>query len=594
MGCLRLTKGACRESNWLLLAPIFWVASDVLFLDGFKLPLDTGIILARSVGPLQLASVLGSAGIAFLMLLTAALGAQAILYFLNHQPRNAVPRVVLAVSVALAATWSGKLLLLDEPRDTCLAKVAIAQPVIPVYKSRDSEINISYRQEIYATVERYLAEVANTDARFFIWPEGGGTFASFRVGDTRELFQDYARQHQKQLFISVIDYDQQGQKFNSLFSVDPRGGMTKYNKIDTVPFSEDAISPGLAPGIVDTEQGKVGVLICFEACFPSRARATASSNPFFLLVSTSDVVFGISSMPELHLSMSILRAVENRRSVVHASNGGPSAIIDPYGRLTAKTQFLENTTLHGCVASSTAPSFFTRIGYRFRYLCVLLTVVLVVFALVRRFRQPAIARYEGSASIITLLIPLIFCAGLSVVLCGFSAWVMGEQAATEVTGQQIINSLRSAPVSKLERRTDFSTPVQLGAATLVHLANYYGVAVDEGQLVNGYFKGSNSISSEQVVEIAQNIGFQARMTRKGWDELSAQSTPFLVSIGGQETQYAIVYSLSDDSMTLYEPWTGYGVMTKDTFLQYWDGRVIYIRPGSFSRADVLRKPINAK
>jgi apolipoprotein N-acyltransferase len=91
--------------------------------------------------------------------------------------------------------------------------------------------------------------------------------------------------------------------------------------IETGPF----ILPGLPPAVA---------LICYEIIFPGLTRETAATGDWILQV-TNDAWFGKSAGPYQHLAQARVRAIETGLPVARAANTGISAIIDPYGRLTA-------------------------------------------------------------------------------------------------------------------------------------------------------------------------------------------------------------------------------------------------------------------
>jgi len=83
--------------------------------------------------------------------------------------------------------------------------------------------------------------------------------------------------------------------------------------------------------------GPLGVAIGYESNFPSIARKLVQQDAEMLFVSTSDVAFRQTALPLSHMYLSVFRAVENPRWVVHASNGGPSVVVSPYGVIEART-----------------------------------------------------------------------------------------------------------------------------------------------------------------------------------------------------------------------------------------------------------------
>ena len=94
------------------------------------------------------------------------------------------------------------------------------------------------------------------------------------------------------------------------------------------------LEPGSEPVRFDWEGYRLGVLICFEDTVPWAARAYLRSDPVDILVNISnDGWFGGSAELDVHLAISVFRAVECRRPLVRAVNTGCSAIIDSSGRV---------------------------------------------------------------------------------------------------------------------------------------------------------------------------------------------------------------------------------------------------------------------
>jgi apolipoprotein N-acyltransferase len=60
---------------------------------------------------------------------------------------------------------------------------------------------------------------------------------------------------------------------------------------------------------------------------------------------TNDGWYLNTAAPYQHLVANIFRAVENRRTLLRAANNGISAVIDPWGRVMAKTALNERTAL---------------------------------------------------------------------------------------------------------------------------------------------------------------------------------------------------------------------------------------------------------
>jgi apolipoprotein N-acyltransferase len=98
-----------------------------------------------------------------------------------------------------------------------------------------------------------------------------------------------------------------------------------------VPMSD--FSPGLAEQpLLQVGEHQVGVSICYEDVFPGEVREALPEAAYLINVS-NDAWFGDSLAPHQHLEFARLRALENGRALVRATNTGISAIIDHRGRV---------------------------------------------------------------------------------------------------------------------------------------------------------------------------------------------------------------------------------------------------------------------
>jgi apolipoprotein N-acyltransferase len=104
---------------------------------------------------------------------------------------------------------------------------------------------------------------------------------------------------------------------------------------------------------------KVGGLVCYESVDPVFVTAFVQKGAEMITVVTNDSWYGKSSGPYQHKDFAILRAVENRRSVVRCANGGVSCIINAKGEILAETELYTRTTLVGEVPLQTEKTFYS-------------------------------------------------------------------------------------------------------------------------------------------------------------------------------------------------------------------------------------------
>ncbi len=246
-------------------------------------------------------------------------------------------------------------------------------------------------------------------SRLIIWPEFSVPLC-FSCSD--ELNQDF----KKELFALVKEKgctlllgtnETTGPPGNKLYHntalcLHPNLSMTQYYKMHLVPFGEYTpykkifffiekmthaigdITPGTQHFLHSFEGDKFGSPICFEIIFPDLVRKFVKRGANFLVTITNDGWYGKSSAPYQHFSMAVLRAVENRRYLLRAATTGISGIIDPFGRILAKTELMTSTYLTGNVVPSRRLTFYSRYGDILAFASLTLSAIFLILAVTRK------------------------------------------------------------------------------------------------------------------------------------------------------------------------------------------------------------------
>lgn len=81
----------------------------------------------------------------------------------------------------------------------------------------------------------------------------------------------------------------------------------------------------------------LGSLICYEVIFPQLAQERVAQGAHILVTISNDAWFGKTAAPQQHLNHAVLRAVEQRRSIIRSTNSGYSALILPNGTIRHKS-----------------------------------------------------------------------------------------------------------------------------------------------------------------------------------------------------------------------------------------------------------------
>ncbi|HKY39879.1 MAG TPA: nitrilase-related carbon-nitrogen hydrolase [Polyangiaceae bacterium] len=153
----------------------------------------------------------------------------------------------------------------------------------------------------------------------------------------RDAWAERARRQSQAWLLTSYIVKADGRKSNAAgaFTADGRF-VGVHEKVDLAPFGEPDLAAGkeyrplqLSPGVA------LGVLICQESYLQRGSLRLARAGATLLATTTSDVTFGSSTTVIEHLAMAQLRAIEAGRSMIWASNAGPSGVIDRRGRFEA-------------------------------------------------------------------------------------------------------------------------------------------------------------------------------------------------------------------------------------------------------------------
>ena len=246
-------------------------------------------------------------------------------------------------------------------------------------------------------------------ADLMVWPESPSPFYT-----SDPLFQNavsaMARQAQTWVVAGSIGVvaamhngGQGSQVFNSAALVSPQGEWVgRYDKVHLVPFGEylpfprlfsfaggltkevGEFSRGTSRSPLDAGSTRLGVFICYESVFPDEVRQFAVHGAQVFVNISNDGWYGDSGAWKQHLQQTEMRAIENNRWLLSATNTGLTAAIDPTGRVVAQVPRKERSVLIAPYALISGTTFYTRHGDWFAYLCAIISAG----ALLARFVFP--------------------------------------------------------------------------------------------------------------------------------------------------------------------------------------------------------------
>ena len=286
---------------------------------------------------------------------------------------NASPLQILAPGMALAAlplaaaTLYGAIVLAAAPATPAdAARVRIVQPSVPQREKwmpeKQGEI---FRLHLDLSRRNPAGDEDDfTNIALIVWPEAAMPFRPLEHPEALTAIADLLPDGGPILLSGGLRVERTGRAeqpvlnaFNSLLAIDPGGRpIAIYDKIHLVPFGEylpfqpvlEAIglqqltrlrggfASGPEPRPLITLAGlpPIAALICYEAIFPS-AVIQGSQRPGLIVNITNDGWFGNTTGPRQHLHQARVRAIEEGLPLIRAANNGISAMIDPFGRITA-------------------------------------------------------------------------------------------------------------------------------------------------------------------------------------------------------------------------------------------------------------------
>ena len=232
-------------------------------------------------------------------------------------------------------------------------------------------------------------------APLVIWPELPAPLYYYGDPDVHRDSTEIARSHGYFLFETVA-YNHEHHPLNSAVLLGPDGGeLGRYDKIDLVPFGEYVpplfsfvnritqetgdFVPGETIQVLPAGAQKLGVFICYEAAFPDLVRQFAASGANVLVNLSNDGYFGHTPARAQHLLIARMRAVENRRFLIRATNDGLSAIVDPSGKMIQRFpafRQMAETVNYGTVQDLT---FYTQHGDWFAWGCLAVGIGLCAY-----------------------------------------------------------------------------------------------------------------------------------------------------------------------------------------------------------------------
>ena len=405
----------------LAAAPFLWVAVELARTRITAFPWELlGYSQAANFALTRIATLTGVYGLSFEIALVNSVFAAAFLVP-KDAPKERRKLLLLAACGTAVILQAGQ--LLAPPPVPADHTALLVQPNIPVlpggmwtkeyFQDTLRELTTvslqSPGEQLTAPAEKSAPETNHRPVNLLVWPESPSPFYT-----NDPLFRDAVSALAKQSGTWVVagaigitpamhSGGENSQIFNSAALVNPQGEwIGRYDKVHLVPFGEYlpfpklfAFAGGLTKEVGEFQQGashapldagggRFGMFICYESIFPDEVRLGPLQGAQVLLNISNDGWYGDSGAWKQHLQQTRMRAIENDRWLLAATNTGMTASIDPFGRIVAATPRKIRTALVAPYALRGGTTLYTRQGDWFAYLCAIISAGAIVYSVVRR------------------------------------------------------------------------------------------------------------------------------------------------------------------------------------------------------------------
>jgi apolipoprotein N-acyltransferase len=316
----------------------------------------------------------------FVVVLSAALGAWAVIALVDHRRLRAAIAFGFAMLVTLAA------LAIPTPTTGQQITVAVVQGNVP-----DTGMDAFGRRE--AVLDAHLAathqlaadvRAGTVDAPdVVIWPENASDIdPSIDQAAFDKISAAVSDVGVPVLVGLVVNVDGGEHVANEGTVWDPTSGPGQtYVKQNLVPFGEyvplrdilerfisrlDRIPrdfvAGDQPGVLTLGPVTIADVICFDVAYDDAVRDAVADGGELITVQTNNATYGDTGQVEQQWAISRLRAIEHARTVVVASTSGISGVIAPDGTVQEQAPQFQRATIVAPVVVRSDETLATRLG----------------------------------------------------------------------------------------------------------------------------------------------------------------------------------------------------------------------------------------
>ena len=257
-------------------------------------------------------------------------------------------------------------------------------------------------------LEMSRARSAGASPTLLVWPEYPVSAYYFDDAASKAFLERVARESGAAFIFNTISFEDgdRARPQNSSVTLDRNGRrLSSYSKMHLVPFGEfvpwpfhlfvekitmqaGMFRPGNQISVATVDGRGIGTFICYESVFANSIRKFTRQGAELLVNISNDSWYARSAARDQHLLVARMRAVENGRWILRATNDGVTTSIDPGGRVAAALPSYVPDTLDAGFDYRSELTGFVRYGEWLWWICLLSTAAILArdFATARRSR----------------------------------------------------------------------------------------------------------------------------------------------------------------------------------------------------------------
>lgn len=404
-----LATRSCAFANAraLVLVPVLWVVVELARAHITSFPWDLlGYAEVNNVPLTRIATFTGVYGLSLIIALVNSV--LALGFLLPRERRLSVALVGVLGAIALE---SGTAVPYPPMHPDHVAE--LVQVNLPILEGNwtPAYFDQTIAQLVQLSTNGAAATPVSSNPRLIVWPEAPAPFYTSDVKFQHwmaALAQDsHAHVIAGSLGVQAGPQPENSEIFNSAQLILPDGNLgARYDKIHLVPFGEFVpfrhvltfaqslthdigdLSRGNQRNVLSVDGHGVGTFICYESIFPDEVLRFAQNGAQLFVNISDDGWYGRYGAPGQHLNMARMRAIENGRWLLRATNDGITASVSPLGEVVASAPRYVRTALQAPYSFESGTTFYTRHGDWFAHTCaIILVLALLIAALSGRVPQ---------------------------------------------------------------------------------------------------------------------------------------------------------------------------------------------------------------